>query len=85
LNQPPYITPGLRISTSDTWIMYDEDDQGGSDRTRPNADYPDPGDNHGTAGANVVFGDNHCEWVAQRNYLTSYAHGTDSFHQPIIP
>jgi prepilin-type N-terminal cleavage/methylation domain-containing protein/prepilin-type processing-associated H-X9-DG protein len=85
LTQTPYISAGDPIGPSDAWIIYDADDSGGADLTRLNANYPDPGDNHGTAGANVVFCDGHAEWVSQRNYLYSYAHGTDSYHPPIIP
>ena len=85
LNQPPYITPGQPISTSQAWIIYDEDDSGGADLTRKNANYPDPGDNHGIAGANVGFCDGHAEWVLRKNYLYSYALGTDSYHSPILP
>jgi prepilin-type N-terminal cleavage/methylation domain-containing protein/prepilin-type processing-associated H-X9-DG protein len=86
LTQSPYSSAGDPISSSDAWIIYDEDDSAFPlDMTRKNANYPDPGDNHGTAGANVVFCDGHAEWVSQRNYLYSYAHGTDSYHSAIIP
>jgi len=85
LNQSPYISPGEPIGASTAWIIYDEDDSGGADLTRKNANYPDLGDNHGIAGANVVYCDGHAEWVPRRNYLYSYALGTDSYHQPIIP
>jgi len=69
---------GQRASPSDVWVIYDEDDPGGTDR--PNQDYPDPGDNHGTDGANVVFGDGHAEWVPQKKYVGSFIRGTDEFH-----
>ncbi len=85
LFQPPYISSGVPIGPSSAWIIYDEDDSGGADLTRKNANYPDSGDNHGIAGANVVFCDGHAEWVPRRNYLYSYALGTDSYHQPVIP
>ena len=70
LTQAPYITAGDRIGPSDAWIVYDEDNSPGlGDPTRDNANYPDPGDNHGIAGANVVFCDGHAEWVQQAKYL----------------
>jgi len=69
---------GQRASPSEVWILYDEDDPGGADR--PNQDYPDPGDNHGAEGANVVFGDGHAEWVPQNKYVGSFIRGTDEFH-----
>ena len=52
---------------------------------RKNGDYADPGDNHGNAGGDVVFCDGHAEWVMQRNYLRSFARGTDEFHPTVIP
>jgi prepilin-type processing-associated H-X9-DG protein len=60
------------------WILYDADDPGGADR--PNQDYPDPGDNHGAEGGNVVFCDGHAEWVPQKKYVGSFIRGTDEFH-----
>ena len=55
---------GQKASPSDVWIVYDADDRDrtGTDATRPNEDFPDPGDNHGADGGNVVFGDGHAEW-----------------------
>jgi prepilin-type N-terminal cleavage/methylation domain-containing protein/prepilin-type processing-associated H-X9-DG protein len=71
---------GQRASPSDVWILYDEDDPDAGGGDRPNQDYPDPGDNHGTDGANVVFGDGHAEWVPQKRYVLSFIRGTDEFH-----
>ena len=75
---------------SDLWIIYDADDvgyasSGGLDPMRKNDNYPDPGDNHGNAGANVVFCDGHAQWVKQKEYLNSFEHGTDEWHPPIVP
>ncbi len=70
---------------SDLWIVYDADDQVPGDPTRKNDNYPDPGDNHGSAGANVVFCDGHAEWVPQKKYFYSFERGTDEYHPAIIP
>ena len=69
---------GQQASPSGVWIIYDEDDAGGSDR--PNEDFPDPGDNHGIEGANVVFGDGHAAWVIRKRYVGSFIRGTDEAH-----
>ncbi len=75
---------------SDIWIIYDADDvgylaNGTVDPTRKNDNYPDPGDNHGSAGGNVVFCDGHAEWVPQKLYLYSFERGTDEWHPAVIP
>ena len=69
---------GAPATPSNTWIVYDEDDAGAGDR--PNEDFPDAGDNHGTEGANVVFGDGHAEWVPRNKYVGSFILGTDETH-----
>jgi prepilin-type N-terminal cleavage/methylation domain-containing protein/prepilin-type processing-associated H-X9-DG protein len=68
---------------SDIWIIYDADDRVASDPTRQNEDYPDPGDNHGKEGGNVIFCDGHAEWVPQKHYLRSFFRGTDEWHPPL--
>ena len=68
---------GTTITPSDIWIIYDADDRVAADPNRQHEDYPDPGDNHGTAGGNVVFVDGHSQWVAQKDYLHSFCMGTD--------
>ena len=89
LTQAPYITAGERLAASDMWITYDADDAAAANdpnyASLKNGDYPDPGDNHGNAGGNVSFCDGHAEWVSQKNYLRSFAHGTDEWHPAIIP
>ena len=69
---------GQTASPSDVWVVYDEDDGGGPNR--PNEDFPDAGDNHGTEGGNVVFGDGHAEWVPRSKYVGSFILGTDETH-----
>jgi prepilin-type N-terminal cleavage/methylation domain-containing protein/prepilin-type processing-associated H-X9-DG protein len=75
---PSYNFIGRVASPSDVWLIYDEDDPGGGNR--PNQDFPDPGDNHGTEGGNVVFGDGHAEWVPRNKYVGSFILGTDEWH-----
>jgi prepilin-type N-terminal cleavage/methylation domain-containing protein/prepilin-type processing-associated H-X9-DG protein len=77
------VTIGQKFSTSDVWIIYDADDRVAADPDRQHEDYPDAGDNHGTAGGNVVFCDGHAQWVAQKNYLRMWALGTDELHGPV--
>jgi prepilin-type N-terminal cleavage/methylation domain-containing protein/prepilin-type processing-associated H-X9-DG protein len=80
-----YVTLGQRLIPSDVWIIYDEDDKLASDPGRHNEDYPDPGDNHGSAGGNVIFCDGHAQWVAQKNYVPSFELGSDEYHDGIVP
>src|SRR5262249_3419819 len=47
-----------------------------------NNDYPDPGDNHGTAGENVAFTGGQVEWVSQKKELRSWFRGNDEEHAP---
>lgn len=74
---------GQRGGPSDMWVMYDADDRLSTDPTRQNEDYPDRGDNHGDAGANIVFADSHAEWVKQKKYLESFFRGCDEYHDQI--
>jgi prepilin-type N-terminal cleavage/methylation domain-containing protein/prepilin-type processing-associated H-X9-DG protein len=69
---------GQKASPSDVWVIYDEDDAGGADR--PNEDFPDPGDNHGADGGNIVFGDGHAQWIPRKKYVGSFIRGTDEVH-----
>ncbi len=55
------------------------------DPTRRNEDYPDPGDNHGADGGNVVYCDGHAEWAPQKLYLFKWFRGTDEWHAQITP
>jgi prepilin-type N-terminal cleavage/methylation domain-containing protein/prepilin-type processing-associated H-X9-DG protein len=70
---------GQKAGPSDVWVMYDADDPDGTP-ARLNQDYPDPGDNHGSDGGNVVFADGHAEWVPQKKYVGSFIRGTDEAH-----
>jgi prepilin-type N-terminal cleavage/methylation domain-containing protein/prepilin-type processing-associated H-X9-DG protein len=66
---------GQKASPSDVWIIYDADDA--SSGPTAMEDYPDPVDNHGADGGNVVFGDGHAEWVSRAKYVGSFIRGTD--------
>jgi prepilin-type N-terminal cleavage/methylation domain-containing protein/prepilin-type processing-associated H-X9-DG protein len=81
-------TYGQKGGPSDIWIIYDADDAAPSNSpdfaTRKNGDYPDPGDNHGKDGGNVIFADGHAEWIKQKDYLRSFARGTDESHPAIV-
>jgi prepilin-type N-terminal cleavage/methylation domain-containing protein/prepilin-type processing-associated H-X9-DG protein len=78
---PQYNFLGQSVGPSDIWLFYDGSDPG--DATQPNNDYPNPGDNHGTDGANVTFCDGHVEWVSPKKYLKSWFLGNDEKHSPI--
>jgi prepilin-type N-terminal cleavage/methylation domain-containing protein/prepilin-type processing-associated H-X9-DG protein len=74
-------TAGSTVSVSDILIIYDADDAT-SDPTRLHDNYPDPGDNHGSAGGNMVFCDGHAAWVRQKDYLQTFVRGTDEYPSP---
>ena len=86
-NFPQYNFLGQHGGPSDIWIIYEEDDKdySGADPSRKNEDYPDPGDNHGIEGANVVYCDGHAEWVPRKLWLMKWFRGTDEYHDPIAP
>jgi prepilin-type N-terminal cleavage/methylation domain-containing protein/prepilin-type processing-associated H-X9-DG protein len=84
ITQLPYTVAGQYIGPADIWIIYDADDRYSADASRQNDNYPDRGDNHGTAGANVIFCDGHAQWIAQKFYLRSFIIGTDEYHPPIL-
>jgi prepilin-type N-terminal cleavage/methylation domain-containing protein/prepilin-type processing-associated H-X9-DG protein len=82
---PQYNFLGQRGGPSEIWIIYDADDRSSADPSRQNEDYPDAGDNHGTAGGNVVFCDGHAEWITRKLYLWKWFRGTDEWHAQITP
>ncbi|HTB83288.1 MAG TPA: prepilin-type N-terminal cleavage/methylation domain-containing protein [Candidatus Sulfotelmatobacter sp.] len=77
-----YSAAGSTVSVSDILIIYDADDYVASDPTRQHDNYPDPGDNHGSAGGNMVFCDGHAAWVRQKDYLQTFVRGTDEYPSP---
>jgi prepilin-type N-terminal cleavage/methylation domain-containing protein len=80
-NFPEYNFVGQTGGPSEILVLYDADDAGENDR--PNNDYPDGGDNHGTAGENFAYCDGHVDWVPQHNYMRNWFRGTDENHPPI--
>ena len=89
ITEKPYTTAGQRVGPCDILIIYDADDvgylaNGSVDPNRANDNYPDPGDNHGSAGANMVFCDGHAQWIQQRDYMRTYILGTDEYHPPLV-
>jgi prepilin-type processing-associated H-X9-DG protein len=80
---PQYDFHGQAGGAADMWILYDADEPGILDSGRPNNDYPDPGDNHGTDGSNIAFCDGHAAWVPQRDFIRSWFRGTDEWHAPV--
>jgi prepilin-type N-terminal cleavage/methylation domain-containing protein/prepilin-type processing-associated H-X9-DG protein len=79
----PQLKPVGRASIANIWLIYDADDNDGT-ASRQNEDFPDPGDNHGILGGNVVFGDGHAQWVPHREYLQSFILGCDENHGSIV-
>jgi prepilin-type N-terminal cleavage/methylation domain-containing protein/prepilin-type processing-associated H-X9-DG protein len=60
-----------------TWLMVDADDEVAPGPPNNYNDYPDPINNHGAAGANVIFADGHTEFVTSRRYVFSYELSAD--------
>lgn len=56
---------GTAAGPSQIWIIPDQTWQG-------TIDFPDPGDNHGAAGANVSFCDGHAEWITRETFIYRY-------------
>jgi len=81
---PQYNVVNTRAGVSDVWLIYDADDADASDPTRLNEDFPDPGDNHGILGGNVVFADGHAQFISRKQYLPSFIKGCDENHGAII-
>lgn len=65
---------GSRPGPSVFWLMFDEDDGKDEDGQELGFNnYPDPNDNHGADGANVMFCDGHAKWVSQKEWLRSWS------------
>jgi prepilin-type processing-associated H-X9-DG protein len=70
LYQPPTKTgfpAGTKPGPTRIFLLHDGDDASPS---KPGSieNFPDPTDNHGTAGANFTFCDGHAQWVKQKYY-----------------
>lgn len=69
---------GVLPGPSRILLLYDADDGKPSGKNN----YPDPVDNHGAEGVNILFCDGHAEWVTRRNYLTSWNISEDENRTP---
>jgi len=69
---------GAVPGASRIWLLYDADD--GKPTGKNN--YPDPADNHGADGVNILFCDGHGEWVRKENYLSSWNISEDENRSP---
>jgi len=70
----PFGLKGQRISSSQIWLIFD------GDRDGPGAknNYPDPIDDHGAEGGNILMCDGHVQWVkGGKNYVISYETAQD--------
>ena len=79
----PQLRPIGHAAIANIWLIYDADDADGT-TARQNGDFPDPGDNHGILGGNVVFADGHAQWVPHREYLKSFIYGCDENHLAVV-
>jgi prepilin-type processing-associated H-X9-DG protein len=69
---------GQTGSPCNIWLMYDGDNWlKCPDGSEANNDYPDPIDNHGADGGNIIFCDGHAEWVRAGGYPEKFAFGTE--------
>jgi prepilin-type N-terminal cleavage/methylation domain-containing protein/prepilin-type processing-associated H-X9-DG protein len=57
---------GAKPGPSQIYLLFDADDNNGDTSRIEN--FPDPKDNHGSAGANFTFCDGHAEWVTRARY-----------------
>jgi prepilin-type N-terminal cleavage/methylation domain-containing protein/prepilin-type processing-associated H-X9-DG protein len=58
--------PGMAPGASQIFLITDADDTPGQN---DNENYPDPVDNHGSDGANVIFCDGHAEFIKRNRWL----------------
>jgi prepilin-type N-terminal cleavage/methylation domain-containing protein len=64
------------------FIFADGDDDGGSSPNNPNNNWPDPGNNHGTAGACITFCDGHAAFIPRNKFIDVWNLGNDSNRVP---
>ena len=73
----PYKTMDNPKNLSSAFLVTDADDPATGDASNPRENYPDPGNNHGEAGANFAYLDGHSAWVSSGpdwvdNYVAGY-------------
>ncbi|MCX6891386.1 MAG: prepilin-type N-terminal cleavage/methylation domain-containing protein [Verrucomicrobia bacterium] len=67
---------------SAVFIIADADDTIGADPGKLHNNWPDPGDNHGTAGCTFGFCDGHAQFVPRKKFLDVWNLGQDSNRTP---
>lgn len=74
---------GERPGPSKVMLFLDGDDNGaGADPANPHNNWPDPGNNHGTAGLCMNFCDGHAQWIPTKDYLNVINTSQDSNTAP---
>jgi prepilin-type N-terminal cleavage/methylation domain-containing protein/prepilin-type processing-associated H-X9-DG protein len=69
---------GQRIGPTQIWLIFDGDRYNPSTKTKATDNLPDPWDDHGAEGGNILFCDGHVEWVkGGKNYALSYETSQD--------
>jgi hypothetical protein len=73
---------GMRPGPSRIQIIHDQDDQlplvpGSINNT------PDPTDNHGIAGQNVIYCDGHAAWLSREQFIDAYNISNDDNRPPL--
>ncbi len=70
----PFGLKGMQISATQIWLIFDGDGDG----PRAINNYPDPNDNHGAEGGNILMCDGHVQWVkGGKNYVIAYETAQD--------
>jgi prepilin-type N-terminal cleavage/methylation domain-containing protein/prepilin-type processing-associated H-X9-DG protein len=70
----PFGLKGQGISPTQIWLIFDGD-RGGSAGIN---NYPDPNDDHGAEGGNILMCDGHVQWVkGGKNYIQAYETAQD--------
>lgn len=74
------IRNGGRLSVSDVILILDADDNASSN-------YPDKSNNHGAAGLNVAFCDDHAEWISRKKWWARYmlSEFEHPLPEPVVP
>ncbi len=81
VGRPPY--PGQRVGPSGVFIIMDQMEPHPA-QGWPWENWPNPYNNHGTSGGNVVFADGHAAWIPVKKWWDAIASSEDygSSYQP---